>query len=238
VRVQWTGDGDLDLSVEEPLGTVASCDNSQSRGGGVHRHDGYGPDPKNCYEEYVCALGVPGVYVVRVKRIEGTVVGNRAQLTVIRNQGAKNESTQAFVLKLERDAAAVRIYVPDGRRRRLSPARRANERKTSLLERLIPFFSPNGPAREVKWAMLPAAVAPETVSAPPAGNVVQAGGVAAVNTPSLVVPFEPIIEVIPEGTTMSAAAVISRDLRYVRLAVNPSFSSIASVFTFTFVQTR
>ena len=67
------------------------CQDPQTRGGGVHRHDGYGPDPKNCYEEYVCPFGMPGVYVVRVRRIDGTIVGNRAQLTVVRNQGAKNE---------------------------------------------------------------------------------------------------------------------------------------------------
>ncbi len=68
VRLQWSGDGDLDMSVEEPLGTTASCQQPRTTGGGVHWHDGYGPDPKNCYEEYVCAFGMPGVYVVRVRR--------------------------------------------------------------------------------------------------------------------------------------------------------------------------
>ena len=122
VRLQWAGDGDLDLSVEEPLGTVASCEDRQSRGGGVHIHDGYGPDPKNCYEEYVCAIGVPGVYVIHVRRVDGNIVGKRAQVTVVRNQGAKNESTQTFVIKLDQDNKAIRVAVPDGRRRQLAPA--------------------------------------------------------------------------------------------------------------------
>ena len=52
VRLRWTGDADLDLSVEEPSGATASCQEPITRGGGVHRHDGYGPDPRNCYEEY------------------------------------------------------------------------------------------------------------------------------------------------------------------------------------------
>jgi hypothetical protein len=34
---------------------------------------------------------------------------------------------------------------------------------------------------------------------------------------------------------MTAAAVVSADLRYVRLAVVPSFSTLSEVFTFTFV---
>ncbi len=59
VRLQWAGDGDLDLSVDEPLGTTCSVIDPQSQGGGVHMHDGYGPKPEDCYEEYICALGRP-----------------------------------------------------------------------------------------------------------------------------------------------------------------------------------
>lgn len=46
--------------------------------------------------------------------------------------------------------------------------------------------------------------------------------------------FQPIINVIPEGVTLTVQAVISADRRYVRLTVIPLFSSIADVFTFTF----
>jgi tetratricopeptide (TPR) repeat protein len=244
VHLQWTGDGDLDLSVEEPLGTVASCQEPQTRGGGVHRHDGYGPDPKNCYEEYVCAFGVPGVYVVRVRRIDGTIVGNRAQLTVVRNQGAQNESTQTFVLKLNGDRAAVRIPVPNGRRRELVPDRPAVNAKTGLLERLLPvLLGQSLPGRGISWRALPAAIAPGSplpgvavpgIAAGPAGisAVAQAAAVAG---PGLAVGYQPIIEEIPQGVTMTAAAVVSNDLRYVRLAINPSFTTITDIFTFTFV---
>ena len=34
VRLQWSGDGDLDLSVEEPLGTTASCQEPQRAAAG------------------------------------------------------------------------------------------------------------------------------------------------------------------------------------------------------------
>jgi hypothetical protein len=250
VRLQWAGDGDLDLSVEEPLGTIASCQEPQSRGGGVHRHDGYGPDPKNCYEEYVCAFGVPGVYVVRVRRIDGSIVGNRAQLTIVRNQGAKNESTQTFVLRLNGDRAAVRIPVPSGRRRELLPDRPAANARTGLLERLLPvLLGQSRPARLISWRALPAAIAPGVpvpgvavpgiaapgVAAPGVGNAASALQAAAAANPGLAVGYQPIIEEIPQGVTMTAAAVISNDLRYVRLAINPSFTTITDVFTFTFV---
>ena len=41
-------------------------------------HDGYGPMPANCYEEYVCAFGPPGDYHLRVRRAWGKIVGDRA----------------------------------------------------------------------------------------------------------------------------------------------------------------
>jgi hypothetical protein len=51
----------------------------------------------------------------------------------------------------------------------------------------------------------------------------------------LAVGYEPQITWVPEGAYMQAAAVVSSDLRYVRLAVQPNFSTITDVFTFTFV---
>ena len=86
---------------------------------------------ENCYEEYICARA-PGVYVVRVRRIDGNIVGKRAQLTVVLNQGGQNESSQTFVLKLERAICGRSAFrcrtvdgdnsAPIGRRRRPGPA--------------------------------------------------------------------------------------------------------------------
>ena len=185
------------------------------------------------------------MYVVRVRRIDGTIVGNRAQLTVVRNQGAKNESTQTFVVKLNGDRAAVRIPVPDGRRRELVPDRPTANGRTSLLERLLPVLLGHSPRpRQIPWHALPAAIAPGAVApgvagpaaVPPGpGNVSFVTQAAAAAGSGLAVGYQPIIEDIPEGVTMTAAAVVSSDLRYVRLAINPSFTTITDVFTFTFV---
>jgi hypothetical protein len=271
LRLQWAGDGDLDLSVEEPLGSVCSVTDPQSRGGGVHMHDGYGPDPNNCYEQYICAFGSPGVYVVRVKRIDGSIVGKRAQLTVVLNQGGPHESSQTFVLKLDSDVAAVRIPVPNGRRRQLAPERSTTEGHTALLNKLIEFVANSPSPRSIRWSALPSSFAPG-VAVPRArrslrqvagggggvagsgqaaggsqiigqvgiGGVGSAGGVPFVTGGTavgngLAVGFEPEITIVPEGSMMTAAAVVSADLRYVRLAVVPNFSTISEVFTFTFV---
>lgn len=44
----------------------------------------------------------------------------------------------------------------------------------------------------------------------------------------------PVITVLPEGTNMSASAIISADRRYVRITPVPIFSGVTSVETFTF----
>jgi hypothetical protein len=203
-----------------------------------------------------------------VRRVDGSVVGKRAQLNVVLNQGGSNESSQTFVLKLDNDVAAVRIAVPNGRRRQLAPEGRATEGNTALLNRLIEFVAKSPSPRQIRWSALPAAFAPgvaiprarggrglaggggvnaagggqvagapQTIGQFGVGGVGGVGAVGGVNAGAggLAVGFEPQIEIIPEGSMMRAAAVVSSDLRYVRLAVTPNFSTLSEVFTFTFV---
>jgi type II secretory pathway component GspD/PulD (secretin) len=47
--------------------------------------------------------------------------------------------------------------------------------------------------------------------------------------------FQPIIQTIQEGSSLTVRAVISADRRYVRLAVLPTFQNITAVFTFSFI---
>ena len=247
LRLQWSGDGDLDLSVEEPLGTTTSCQNPQSRGGGIHRHDGYGPDPKNCYEEYVCPFGMPGVYIVRVRRIDGTIVGNRGAADDRPQPGRKNETTETFIIKLKPDRIALRISLPNGRRRELGPERLAPNSRAGQMQQLLQALIAYSPRpRQIPWRALPAAMAPggaavapavagPGIAAPGLGGFAPVTQVGAVAGPGLAVGYQPVITEIPEGVTMTAAAVVSSDLRYVRLAINPSFTAISEVFTFTFV---
>jgi hypothetical protein len=164
-------------------------------------------------------------------------------LTVVRNQGAKNETTQTFVIRLKGDRAAVRIPVLDGRRRELVPDRPAANGRTSLLQRLLPVLLGQSPRpRQIPWRAIPMAIAPGAVAPAAAGQGAAAPGAGnasfvtqAAATGGLAVGYQPVIEEIPQGVTMTAAAVVSNDLRYVRLAINPSFTTITEVFTFTFV---
>lgn len=216
LRLTWSGDGDVDLIVEEPLGTVCSYEHPHTAGGGVLVHDGYGPKQDDCYEQYVCAFGAPGNYRVRVRHVWGDVVGKRAQLTVIRYQGTSKEDGQTFTVPLGTEDQVVRVSLQEGRRTELSAV----------------------PARQTARTVQPGGRKPRPQILAQAGgqgaqqavqSFQQSRGVI-----SGAVGYTPIISVIPEGVSLSALAVVSGDRRYVRMTLNPVFSNITDVFTFSF----
>jgi len=225
LKLTWSGNGDVDLIVEEPPGTICSCELPQSPGGGVLAHDGYGPDQKHCHEEYVCAFGVPGNYRVKVRHVWGNVVGKRAQLTVARYVGTPQESSRTFTVALDKQDKIVRVSLPRGRRTelaRVTPAvPRLKPRRTSRKSVLQMLgYSSSGDSRRGTRS-LGAAHQPGVAMHP--GQARPAVG------------YTPIITTLSEGVTMSAMAVISADRRYVRITAIPSFSNITDVFTFSFI---
>lgn len=215
-RLHWSGGGDLDLIVEEPVGTVCSFQNRDSPGGGVLTHDGYGPDPKNCYEEYICALGARGDYRLRVRHAWGTIVGQRATLTVIRNAGGPDESVETHTILLTGEDSVVPVPLPDGRRTALKTVATFNLR--GEFQEPPPRVRPRTPDPRARQAQ-----AEFDDSRSRVGR--RAGAVG----------FQPIIAIVPDGSNLTARAVVSADRRYVRIAALPLFTTITDVFTFSFV---
>ncbi len=121
VRVEWSGDGDLDLEVEEPCGTKCSTHNSQTAGGGAFTHDGYGPRPENCFEEYVCVSGEKGDYRAVVEHVDGNIVGKSFRVTWIRYRGSKSEQVRSESYRLDKPRRVIRFTLNEGRRTNLVP---------------------------------------------------------------------------------------------------------------------
>jgi hypothetical protein len=215
LKLSWAGLGDLDLLVEEPSGTVCSFETPLSRGGGVLVHDGHGPSQKNSYDEYVCAKGVPGVYRIRVRHVWGVIAGGRAVLKVIRYQGTKKETVQTISIPLNERENVVRLSLTKGRRTELAHVareRRIHARRRSgrsLIQR-VGGLDPDAArlARQFNRSR----------------NRSKQGGA---------VGYSPIVQILSEGATLTARAVVSGDRRYVRLNVSPVFSTISDVFTFS-----
>ena len=121
VRVEWSGDGDLDLTVEEPCGAKCSTHNPRTAGGGAFTHDGYGPKPDNCFEEYVCVRGSKGDYRATIEHIDGNIVGKSFRVTWIRYRGSENEQVRTETYRLDKPRRVIRFTLNEGRRTELVP---------------------------------------------------------------------------------------------------------------------
>ena len=220
VRLTWSGGGDLDLIVEEPVGTVCSFENRDSPGGGVLVHDGYGPEQDNCYEEYICAHGARGDYRLRVRHAWGRIVGGRATLTVVQHAGSAEESRESHTIVLDGADAVIPVTLDQGRRTGLKPvatfhlrARMDDQRIASQGQRL------NGDDHRLRQAA--AAEFEESRNR----RVVRAGAIG----------YQPVVTIIPDGVQYSALPVISADRRYVRISSFPAFTELIDVATFSFI---
>jgi hypothetical protein len=234
IELTWSGPADLDLIVEEPNGTSCSFDTPRTTGGGVLVHDGHGPDQKNTYELYVCPLAMAGEYRVRIRHVWGEVVGKRAVLKFTRYQGTDHESVHSRVIEIGDDDKVFRITLNQGRRRELLPIAE-KPRATSAISR------PGNTRMQVLQQLN--GIRPVN----PPRVLAQQGGIGQAGTQSFVtgvqpvvgsggaVGYQPIIQTLLDGVTLTASAVVSADRRYVRLAVSPTFTTITGVDVFTFV---
>jgi hypothetical protein len=108
---------DLDLVVEEPTGSSCTWRAPQTVGGGL-RLGGQIGDKK---VGYVAAQAFTGTYKVRVERVFGHPLGDKAQLRVVRHKGTPEEREEVISVAVPRgpsdpkkDAVAVKL---DGGRR-------------------------------------------------------------------------------------------------------------------------
>lgn len=219
LQLSWSGNGDIDMIVEEPSGSVCSFANARSAGGGVFLHDGFGPRAENCFEHYVCVFGMPGDYRVRIRHIDGNIVGKRAVLRMTRYAGTPEESVTSVTIPLGK---SLKFSLHRGRRQKAASVSESSRTIHQLSSQLSGAIQTR--ARGMRAGTRPASrdflrdrrrLAPRRAAGPNTG-------------------FQPVVTVIPEGITMQASAVVSADRRYVRMTLAPTFSNIVDVFTFTF----
>jgi hypothetical protein len=226
LKLTWNGSADLDLIVEEPLGTVCSRKNKFSRGGGVLVHDGFGPKAQNAYELYVCPMAAAGEYKLTVHYVVGEVVAKQAKLTIIRHQGGLDETTTTQSVSLAGTDTVLRLGLKSGRRTELS----ADVPVTGYLPAAPPAdrYKVASQIQRADYSSADQAKAIERVRHQEVLR--QNGGFQAA--------VQPIVRTFGEGVQLGAMAVVSPDRRFVRLNLNPTFTAITDVFTFTFAGTQ
>jgi hypothetical protein len=225
VRVSWTGDADVDLSVEEPTGTVCSLSNPRTLSGGVLlADDRTGADKENVgyVENYVVPRAFAGDYKILVRRVWGKVAAGKVTVDIVSQYGTMEQKQLRQQIPLGEKDALVNFTLEEGRRKEpLEQAQvavaAANHRemgKGILAQQLSASSDPNA-ARDLAVA-----------------RNLQRRGLPFFRNGA--VGYQPVISTLPEGTNMSVTAVVSADRRYVRITPTPLFSTIPQVDTFNF----
>jgi hypothetical protein len=230
IKVEWSGDGDLDLKVREPLGTACSVVQPKTASGGLHIHDGFGPRRENCYEEYISVEAATGTYELQIEYVDGRIVGKRCVVTIVSHVGSTSKRVDRRVVTLDGPAVTVSFKLDKGRREKLGPTPQnqpAAQGSAGLTrQEIIARVGRGQPA-----AARPAAgqqgragqrAAPGTGFRLPAGSFTAGVG------------FTPVIGFINEGVSLTANAVVSADRRFVRISVAPFFNTLREIQTFSF----
>jgi tetratricopeptide (TPR) repeat protein len=114
IKLNWQGDTDLDLHVSEPTGSTCSPLHRQTIGGGVLIGDSLADMTS---ETYLAAEGFSGEYEIEIEKVWGHPLNNKAQLKIIRHQGAPEEREQLLTVELKSNhSERIKVKLEDGRR--------------------------------------------------------------------------------------------------------------------------
>ncbi len=117
VDLEWSGIADLDLEVLDPISTTCSVYAPQSQGGGVLHGDDLSQKRDHQSETYTAANAFSGTYQVKIRRIFGRTLGDKARLHVIKHQGTDHQSQEFHTLRFAgKDELIVNIQLGQGRR--------------------------------------------------------------------------------------------------------------------------
>jgi len=229
VEISWNGDADIDLLVEEPPGTVCSQAASRSTSGGTLLGDAaVAADPANATqrERYVAAQAFPGHYRILVRRAVGKVAADTLTAEMTLHKGTDREQKIKRQVPLGADEILLTVDLPEGRRREplldaqvaQDVAVQQNIGRAILAQQLAGI---DDPAAAASLSRSRSGGGAPGVPGLPFGR----GGATG---------YQPVISTLPEGTNVSAMAVVSADRRYVRATVTPLFSGIGQVTQFNF----
>jgi hypothetical protein len=238
VVVIWTGDADIDLSVEEPSGTICSTRQARTTSGGVHLGDVASTEGKpgnaataikGLSEAYVCPEAFNGEYRLLIKNVWGRPTGGKVTVDVYTDFGTDQQSVDRQQIPIAEKNAIGVFEVKNGRRKDALPeaqvaniAKAQNAVNKQILAQQLAGLDDTQATRDF-------------LSALTGGNN---GNPNAFRRPFFrrgAVGYRPQIERFPEGAGFQATAVISADRRYVRVSPTPFFSQINEVSTFNFV---
>jgi len=230
VQISFSGDADVDLSVEEPGGTVCSLRSKRTTSGGVLGTDNFSltsgdNNSAEATETYICPFGFAGRYRLSIRRVWGEVAANKVTVDIFTNFRTPQQKHIRQHIPLNDKNAVITFELPEGRRTEVledhlvaQAARTQVAVSRAILAQQLNRTSSSSAVRDFDASRI---------------NRLSAGRF--LGRFGRQVGYQPVITSLPEGANLMATAVISADRRYVRITPTPMFSSIGAVRTFNYV---
>ncbi len=251
VELQWAGDAELDLAVQEPTGAVCWFAQKRTAAGGVLSE--VSTDLSKSFEAnreglrsrvYTCPAGFSGDYNFLISRSWGTVAQNKVTVKIRTNVGTENERSAVEIIELKDDQdVGFTVQLDQGRRQEevkeeiLTAAAALNQLQARSARELSQRVAALQDAK-ARAAAIGSNVAQDQankyVSGYKAEDAVENENLDAPQI-SYVEPdpgHMPIISYISLGAGFSTSAGVSGDRRYVLVAPQPMFSQLLRMFTY------
>jgi hypothetical protein len=241
VKVQWTGDADVDIMVKEPAGTVCSLRNPRTTSGGMLSGDLSSGDKAGIAGHmavYTCPRAFNGSYQVLIRRVFGKLTTGKVSVELDTHFNTSLAKTLEKKVPLDSGEALVKFDLADGRRKESIQSQQVVNAAVDTVAqtRHLEILAQQIAAVSDPQATAALSVAQQDAAAASAGQAQQINPLAFPagwpNGLHGAVGYQPVIQVLPSGTSMSATGVVSADRRYVRITCMPIFSQISNVTTF------
>ncbi len=251
VELQWAGDAELDLAVQEPTGAVCWFAQKRTAAGGVLSD--VSTDLTKSYEAnreglrsrvYTCPAGFSGDYNFLISRSWGTVAQNKVTVKIRTNVGTDNEHSAVEIIELKDDQdVGFTVQLDQGRRQEevkeeiLTAAAALNQlqaRSARELSQRVAAFQDRSARADAIGSNVAQDQAAKYVSGYKAEDAVENENLDAPQI-AYVEPdpgHMPIISYISLGAGFSTSAGVSGDRRYVLVAPQPMFSQLLRMFTY------
>jgi hypothetical protein len=225
VRLTWENGAqpsDVELTVQEPCGSVASLEQRQTAGGGAYLANSLLQLNR---VTYTAAQAFAGEYEIGVRRNWGQPLRNEARLEIIQHLGMPQESKRVEIIDLDRPQS-LKVRLEDGRRTTLASV-------ASLPEEDVEPLPPETDSKVLGKLRELASYDFTGVRSEAAPRMRGNSGTPGARLPAVPVSQQPErnagqVALPPQtgsGVAWNAQAAVSTDRRYVRVSLNPVFGS-------------
>jgi hypothetical protein len=167
---------------------------------------------------YVCPEAFDGTYRVLLRRVWGNVTAGKVTVDVYHRYGAEDQQHMRQQVPLGQEDRLVAFDFEGGRR------------KDAVADHLL--INAASEQMAINQAILAQQLDSLSSAAAGADFNNSRQGMFGVPIVQQGVGYQPVITVLPTGTTLTVTGVVSADRRYVRITPTPLFSGVGSVTTF------